>query len=177
MSDAARRNEEKVITSLMLAVLIVTAIALLREGPHYDNVFEGSRFFTTALFAGTLIGLLGWSHAFHIAPKLSFAAPHRQPWIAAFTLGLVFVIAGSWVNRTFSTPTSRSFTAEIDSLTTARNERWRLTVKLPDGSYPRYLISPDAAARLKGEKAARIGIARGALGFEYVATFEPVARF
>jgi len=177
MSDAARRNEEKVVTSLMLAVLIVTAIALMREGPQYDNVLESTRFFTLALFSGAVIGFIGWMQTFRVAPKLSLAPPHRQPWIAALTLGLVFAIACSWFNRTFSTPTNRSFTAEIDSLTTTRHERWHLTVKLSDGTYARYLITPDAAARLKGATAARIGIARGALGFDYVATFEPPARF
>ncbi len=173
MSTAAPRPDEKVISALLLAALILAAIALLREGPHYDNVLEGWSFFTTIFFIGMLVGFLGWTQAFRIVPTLSFTGPHRQPWIAAFALGLVFTVAGSWLNRTFATPPGRALTAEIDSFKEARNQRWRLSVKMPDGTYQRYLISQDTASRLKEEKAVRLGIARGALGFEFVATFEP----
>ncbi len=176
MSTAEPRPDEKVITGLLLAVLILAAIALLREGPNYDNVLEGWRFFTTAFFTGMLLGFLGWTQAFHTVPTLSFAAPHRQLWIAAFALGLVFAVAGSWINRTFATPAGRTITAEIDSFTQDRRDRWRVTVKMPDGTYQRYVIPQDAATRLKGEPAVRLGIAHGALGFEYVATFEPAAK-
>ena len=81
MSTPAPRSDEKVITGLLLAVLILAAIALLREGPNYDNVLESWRFFTTVFFTGMLLGFLGWTQAFHTVPTLSFAAPHRQPWI------------------------------------------------------------------------------------------------
>ena len=176
MSTPAPRPDEKVITGLLLAVLILAAVALLGEGPHYDNVLDGWRFFTTVFFAGALIGFLGWTQAFRTVPTLSFAGPHRQPWIAAFALGLILAVACSWFNRTFATPAGRSITAEIDSVTEGRGERWRVTVKMPDGTYQHYLISQDTATRLKGEKAVQLGMARGALGFEFVATFEPAAK-
>jgi hypothetical protein len=172
MSEPAPRADEKVLTSLLLAAVILAAIALMREGPQYDNVLESWRFFNTAFFVGALVGFLGWTQTFRVVPTLSLKPADRQPWIAAFALGLIFTVAGSWLNRTISTPTGRTVVAEIDTLKEIKDDRWQLSVKLADGSYQRYQIQKDAAAALKDEKMVRMEIARGVLGFDLVSRFE-----
>jgi hypothetical protein len=111
MSEPAPRPDEKVLTSLLLAVVILAAVALMKEGPQYDNVLESWRFFNTAFFTGALIGFLAWTQTFHIVPTLSLKPADRQPWIAAFALGLVFTVGGVWINRQSVTPTGRSIVA------------------------------------------------------------------
>ena len=73
---------------MLLAVGILAAGALIKEGPQYDNVLESWRLFNTAFFTGALIGFLGWTQTFRIVPTLSLKPADRQPWIAAFALGL-----------------------------------------------------------------------------------------
>jgi hypothetical protein len=47
---------------------------------------------------------------------------------------------------------------------------------LPNGQTQRYLVTRDVAAALKNEQSVRLSVARGALGFDYIARFEPVNR-
>ena len=173
MSEPAPRPDEKVLTSLLLAVVILAAVALMREGPQYDNVLESWRFFNTAFFTGALIGFLGWTQTFHIVPTLSLKPADRQPWIAAFALGLVFTVGGVWINRQSVTPTGRSIVAEIDTLKEVKDDRWQLSVKHSDGFYQRYQITKPAAEALTKQKSVRMEISRGALGFELITRFEP----
>ncbi len=166
------RPDEKVLTSLLLAAVIIAAVALMREGPQFDNVLEGWRFFNTAFFTGTLVGFLGWTQTFRIVPTLSLKPVDRQPWIAAFALGLIFTVGGSWINRSYTTPTGRALVAEIDMLKEIRDDRWQLSVKHADGSYQRYQITKDTAAALQNQNAVRMEIGRGALGFDLVTRFD-----
>jgi hypothetical protein len=172
MSEPAPRPDEKVVTSLLLGTIILAAVALLREGPQYDNVLDGWRFFTTAFFTGGLVGFLGWTQTFRVVPTLSLKPQHRQPWIAAFALALVCTVAGSWLNRTFTQPTERTLVEEIDSLREIKDDRWQLSVKHPDGSYHRYQIPKDTAAILQNQTMVRMEIGRGALGFDLITRFE-----
>ncbi len=176
MSEPAARHEERVLTSLMLAVLIVAALAFMREGPHYDNALAGGRFFVIAFFAGALSGFLGWVRASGVAPTLGFSAAQRAPWLASIALGLVFATAGSYVNRTYAMPTDRSIIAEFNSLTEAKNDRWQLMVKMPEGHFQRFLVTSEAAEALKNSKTVRLGIARGVLGADVIAKFEAMQK-
>jgi hypothetical protein len=172
MSEPAPRADEKVLTALLLGVIILAAVALIREGPQYDNVLDSWRFFNTAFFGGALIGFLFWTQTFRIVPTLSLKPAHRQPWIAAFALALVFTVAGSWLNRTFTTPSGRSMVGQIDSLRELKDDRWQLWVKHADGSFQRYQITKDTAAALQNQTMVRMEIARGALGFELITRFD-----
>src|SRR6185436_12773896 len=120
-------------------------------------------FFTIAFFAGALAGFLLWTRFAGSTPVLSFSGANRNPWLAALVLGFALAAAASYVNRTYAAPTDRAVSAEIDSVTEARGDRWNVTVKMPDGTYQRYVASPAVAATLKNEKAVRLSIARGAL--------------
>jgi hypothetical protein len=171
MSEPAPRPDEKVLTSLLLAAVILSAVALMREGPQYDNVLESWRFFNTAFFTGALVGFLGWTQTFRIVPTLSLKPADRQPWIAAFALGLIFTVAGSWLNRSYTTPTGRMLVAEIDTLKEVKDDRWQLSVKHSDGSYQRYQIKKEAAAALQNQKNVRMEVGRGALGFDLITDF------
>jgi hypothetical protein len=173
MSEAAPRADEKVLTALLLGTIILAAIALMREGPQYDNVIEGWRLFNTAFFSGALIGFLFWTQTFHIVPTLSLKPAHRQPWIAAFALALVFTVAGSWLNRSFATPSGRSIVATIDSLREVKDDRWQLWVKHPDGTFQRYQIKKDAAAALQNRTTVKLEVSRGAMGFDLITRFDP----
>lgn len=173
MSEPAPRADEKVLTSLLLAVVILAAVALMKEGPQYDNVLESWRFFNTAFFTGALVGFLGWTQTFRIVPTLSLKPADRQPWIAAFALGLVFTVAGSWINRQYTTPTGRSIVAEIETVKELKDERWQLSVKHGDGFYQRYPISKETAAALQNQKSVRLEISRGVIGFDLITRFEP----
>ncbi len=173
MSEPAERPDEKVLTSLLLAAVILAAIGLMREGPHYDNVLESWRFFNSAFFIGALVGFLGWTQTFRIVPTLSLKPADRQPWIAAFALGLIFTVGGSWLNRHYTTPTGHSIVAEIDSLKEVKDERWQLSVKHSDGVYQRYQLTKDAAEALQKKTSVRMEIRRGALGFDLITRFEP----
>ena len=107
MSEPQVHPDEKTLTSLLLAAVILGAIGLMREAPLYDNVLEGWRFFNSAFFIGALVGFLGWTQTFHIVPTLSLKPADRQPWIAAFALALIFTVGGSWLNRQYTTPTEK----------------------------------------------------------------------
>ena len=176
MNAPAPPRDEKALNGLLLAALFVSGLVLMREGPHFDNVIDGWPFFTSAFFAGTLIGYLCWTYTFGVAPSLKFSGSYRLPWLAALVLGLVSTATASYVNRTFAAPADRAITADIDSIDEGKGNRWHVTVKSPDGRYQRYLISKDAADALKNAKMMRISIARGALGFDFMAGFEPTGQ-
>ena len=166
-------HDEKVLNGLLLAVLFVSGVVLVREGPHFDNVINGWPFFTSAFFTGTLLGFLCWSYTFGGVPTLKFSGSYRLPWLAALALGLITTSSVSYINRTFAAPADRTISAEIDSVEEGRGDRWHVTLKMPDGRFQRCLISKPVADALKNAKMARIGIARGALGFDLMAKFEP----
>ena len=172
MSEPTPRPDEKVLSGLLLAAVILAAITLMREGPQYDNVIEGWRFFNTAFFTGALVGFLGWTQTFRIVPTLSLKPADRQPWLAAFALGLIFTVAGSWLNRNYATPTGQTLVAEIDMLKEIRDDRWQISVKHADGSYQRYQITKEAAAALQKQNTVRMEVGRGALGFDLITRFE-----
>ena len=176
MNAPAQPRDEKALNGLLLAALFVSGLVLMREGPHFDNVIDGWPFFTSAFFTGTLIGYLCWTYTFGVAPSLKFSGLYRLPWLAALVLGLVATATASYVNRTFAAPTDRSITAEIDSIEEGKGIRWHVTVKTPDGRYQHYLISKEVADALKKGREVRMRIARGALGFDLVAKFEPAGR-
>ena len=173
MSTPALTRDEKVLNGLLLAALLVAGFALMREGPHFDNVIDGWPFFTSAFFAGTLIGFLCWTYTFGVTPSLKFAGSNRLPWMAALAVGLIATSTASYVNRSFAAPTDRTIAGEVDSVGEGKGNRWHVTVKTPDGRYQRYLISKEVADALKNTQAVRLGIARGALGFDFIARFEP----
>ena len=175
MNAPAPPREDKVLNGLLLAALFIAGIVLLREGPHFDNVVDGWPFFTSAFFAGTLMGYLVWTYSFGVAPSLKFSGSHRLPWLAALVLGLVATATASYINRTFAAPPDRTMTVAIDSIAEGKGSRWNVTVKTPDDRYQRYLISKEVADALKNEKMVRVGIARGALGFDFMSRFEPVS--
>ena len=164
------------LTGLFTVALLTAGVTLVQEGSYYDNVIEGWRFFTTAFFTGALVGFLGWTQASGITPAFKFSGSHRYPWLAAVVLALAVSAAASYFNRTFATPTDRSITGEIRSVEEGKGDRWHVTVNMPDGLPQRYLITEDTATALKNEKEVRLGIARGALGFEFIARFEPLKR-
>ena len=175
MNAPAPPRDEKVLNGLLLAALFIAGLVLMREGPHFDNVIDGWPFFTSAFVAGTLLGFLVWTSSFGAAPTLKFTGSYRQPWLAALVLGLVATATASYINRTFAAPPDRTITAAIDSVEEGKGTRWHVTIKSPDGRYQRYLISKEVADALKKEKQVRISIARGALGFDFMARFEPAA--
>ena len=176
MNAPAQTNTVPALTGLFTVALLTAGAALVQEGPHYDNVIEGWRFFTSAFFTGALVGFLGWTQAFRITPAFKFSGSHRYPWLAAVALALAASAAASYINRTFATLTERSVTAEIRSVDEGKGDRWHVTVNTPNGLPQRYLISKDTATALKNEKEVRMSIARGALGFEFIASFEPFTR-
>jgi hypothetical protein len=167
---------EKILTGAFTVALLTAGVALVQEGPHFDNVIDGWRFFTLAFFSGALVGFIGWTQVSGVTPTLKFSGPHRHPWLAALVLALAASAAASYLNRTFATPTDRSITGEIDSIAEGKGDRWHVTVKMPNGLYNRYLISQDVATALRNEKGVRLSIARGALGYDYIAEFEPLKR-
>jgi hypothetical protein len=173
MNAPAPPREEKVLNGLLLAALFIAGLVLMREGPHFDNVVDGWPFFTSAFFAGTLMGYLVWTYSLGVAPALKFSGSYRQPWLAALVLGLVATSTASYINRTFAAPPDRTITAAIDSVAEGKGTRWHVTVQTPDGRFQRYMISKEVADALKNAKTVRISIARGALGFDFMAKFEP----
>lgn len=173
MSTPATAPDVKVLNGLLLAALFVAGIVLVREGPHFDNVIDGWPFFTSAFFAGTLIGFLCWTYTFGVPVSLKFTGSYRLPWLAALVVGLIATSAASYINRSFAAPTDRTIAAEVDAVDEGKGDRWHVTVKTLDGRYQRYLISKEVAETLKKTKAVRLGIAHGALGFDFIARFEP----
>jgi hypothetical protein len=176
MTDADRAHSERVLTALLLAGVVLAGVALAREGVHFDNTISGERLFTTALFAGGIVGFLGWTRYTGITPTLSLSGPARQLWLATILAALVSTTAVSYVNRTFATLTERSRVAAIDSILEGKGTRWHVVVRADDGGRERYLITEQTAAQLKNAKAVRMRYARGALGFDYIAEFEPIER-
>ena len=176
MNAPAQTGTVPALTGLFTVTLLTAGVALMQEGAHYDNAIDGWQFFTTAFFSGALVGFLGWTQASGIEPTFKFSGSHRYPWLAALALALAASASASYFNRTFYTLTGRSMTVEIRSVDEGKGDRWHVTVNVPGGLPQRYLISKDAATALKNEKEVQLGIARGALGFEFVARFEPVKR-
>jgi hypothetical protein len=41
LAAAKRAADERVLNGLLLAILFVAGVVMVREGPHYDNVFDG----------------------------------------------------------------------------------------------------------------------------------------
>ena len=173
MSEPAPSRDDKALNGLLLAALFISGVLMVREGPHFDNVIDGWPFFTGAFFTGTLLGFLCWSYSFGVAPTLKFSGSYRLPWLAALVMGLLTTVSVSYINRTFAAPPDRTVTAAIDIVDEGKGDRWHLTVKNPDGRYQRYLISKPVADELKNAKMVRMSIARGALGFDLIAKFEP----
>ncbi|MEO7729171.1 MAG: hypothetical protein ABIS45_18120 [Burkholderiales bacterium] len=173
MSEPAASRDDRAVNGLLLAALFISGLLMLREGTQFDNLLDGWPFFTGAFFIGALLGFLCWSYTFGGAPVLKFSGSYRRPWLAALVMGLLTTISVSYINRTFAAPPDRSITGAIESVDEGRAGRWRLVAKTPDGRYQRYLITNDAAAALKTAKLVRMSIARGALGFDLVAKFEP----
>jgi hypothetical protein len=176
MNAPDRVQTEKTLFALLVVVVLIGGVALMREGPHFDNVIEGWPFFIVAFLAGAFTGYLGWTRAFGFTPMFKFSGANRHPWLAALALGLVFSAAASYLNRTYASPTGRSITGEIDVVAEGKGDRWHVTVKMPDSRYQRYLISKDVATALKDAHEVRLSVARGLLGFEFVAGFEPSRR-
>ncbi len=176
MNAPSQTSAVPALTGLFTVALLTAGVALVQEGPNFDNVIDGWRFFTIAFFSGALIGFIGWTQASGVTPTLRFSGSNRNPWLAALVLAIAASAAASYLNRTFATPTERSLTGEIDSIAEGKGDRWHVTVKMPDGLTHRYLISKDAATALKDAKEVRLSIARGALGYDYIAGFEPLKR-
>ena len=176
MNAPAPSDSVPALTGLFTVALLTVGVALVQEGSYYDNVIEGWRFFTMSFFTGALVGFVAWTQALRVTPTFRFTGSHRYPWLAAVVLALAACTAASYFNRTFAQPTGRSITGEIHSVEEGKGDRWHVTVLTPGGEQRRYLIPKDAATALKDEKEVRLGIARGALGFEFVARFEPLKR-
>ncbi len=176
MNTPTNTREEKIINGLLLAALFLAGVVMVREGPHFDNVVDGWPFFTSAFFGGTLIGYLGWTYTFGVKPALKFSGSYRQQWLAALVMGLATTISVSYINRTFAAPADRTISAALESIDEGKAGRWHITVKSPDGRFQRYLVTPEVAEVLKSEKIITISIARGALGFDLMAKFEPAGR-
>ena len=175
MSTPTAKAEDKSTNTLLLGALILAGLVMLREGPYIDNILQGWRFFIMAFFTGAIAGFVGWTQTFGIVPSFSFSTRNRQPWIAALTCALAFAGAGSYLNRTFATPTGRTISVQVDAVNESK-DRSRVTVKMPDGQYRRYVIDKEAAATIKPETAAQLTISRGALGLEFVAGIEAQRR-
>lgn len=176
MNAPDAKQSEQARFGLLIVALLISGAALLREGPHFDNVVEGWHFFSITFFAGALVGYFGWTRAFGFTPMFRFGGANRHPWMAALAFGLASAAAASYFNRSLASPAYRSYTAAIDSVREGKGDRWHLTAQLTNGQIQRYLVSREVAAALKNERAVRLSVARGALGFDYIAGFEAVRR-
>jgi hypothetical protein len=174
MADIDRAHSERVIMALLLMFVVFAGVVLMREGGHFDNTTGGDRLFTIALLAGALAGFLGWTRYTGVTPAFSLSGPLRQLWLATVVAALLSTAGASYVNRTFATPTDRSRVAPIDSVLEGKGTRWHVVVQAADGGRERYLITEETAARLKNAPAVRMRYASGALGFDYIAEFEPI---
>ena len=174
MAEIDRAHSERVLTALLLTSLVLSGVVLMREGLHYDNTIGGERLFMIALFAGASAGFLAWTRYTGITPALSLSGPSRQLWLATIVAGLVSAAAASYVNRTLATLTERSTVVAIDSIQEGKGTRWYVVVSTAEGGRERYPITEPTAIQLKNAKAVRMRFARGALGFDYIAAFEPI---
>lgn len=174
MTEIDRAHSERVITSLLLMFFLLAGVALMREGAHFDNTADGERLFAYSLLGGGVAGFLGWKHYMGMPAKLTLTGPSRQLWLATALAALVSTAGASYLNRTFATLTDRSQVAAIDSVQEGKGARWHVIVSTADGAHERYLVTEQAAAKLKGAKSVRMRYARGFLGFDYIAEFEPV---
>jgi len=172
MSTRSAKAEDRSINTLLLGALILTGLVMMREGPYIDNMLQGWRFFITAFFTGAIAGFVGWMQTFGIVPSFSFNAESRRLWMAALTCALAFAGIGSYLNRTFAGPTGRTISVEVDSVNQSK-DRSRVTVKMPDGEYRRYVIDKETTVTFKAQAPAQLVIARGALGVEFVAGIQP----
>jgi hypothetical protein len=175
MAAPTNTPRDKKLNGLLLGALVLAGVALVREGPYYDNVIDGWRFFTLAFFAGALVGFIGWTQAFKLTPAFRLAGAYRQPWLAALCAGIIACTVASWLNRGFTTPTDQVLIGEVDVVEEGRGDRWHVGVKLPDGRFERYLIDREAAEVLKSAKAVRINVVRGMFGFEVLTGFVPAS--
>ncbi len=173
MPDADRAHSERVFMSLLLMFFVLAGVALMREGPHFDNTTGGDRLFMGALFAGAIAGFAGWTRYTGSKP-FSLSGPSRQLWLVTVLAALLSATAASYVNRTFATLTERSTVAAIESIQEGKGSRWYVVVRAADGGSVSYLIKEQTAAQLKDAKSVRMRYARGVLGFDYIAEFEPV---
>jgi membrane protein implicated in regulation of membrane protease activity len=174
MTDFDRAHSERVLTALLLMGVVLTGVALAREGVHFDNTIAGDRLFMIAFFGGAIVGFVGWTRYTGATPALSLSGPNVQLWLATAVVAFVSTASASYVNRTFATPTERSSTAAIDSIREGKGTRWHVVVSVDDGRRERYLITEQTALQLKDAKAVRMRYARGVLGFDYIAEFEPI---
>lgn len=173
MSEVDPKHSERVLTSLLLMFVVLAGVVLAREGVHYDNMPGGERLFTIALLSGAIVGFVGWTRYTGVTPTLSLWGPSRQLWLATVLAAFLTTVGASFVNRTFTTPTERSRVAVIDSVHEGKGTRWHVVVRGDGGERERYLITEETAIRLKDAKAVRMRYARGILGFDYIAAFEP----
>lgn len=173
LTDAQRAHAQRIVTSLLLAFAVFAGVLLMREGVHFDNTVEGGRLFTIALSAGAITGFAVWTRHTGITPALSFSGPMIQLWLATLLVALVAAAAACFINRTFATLTDQWKVAPLDSIQEGRGARWHLVVTAPDGGRERHFISEQTAVQLKDAAAVRMRYARGALGFDYIAAFEP----
>ena len=174
MTEVDRAHSERVLTALLLGGVVLTGVTLAREGVHFDNTTGGERLLAIALLAGGIVGFLGWTRYTGTTPALSLSGPSRQLWLATALAALLSTAGASYVNRTFATLTERSRVAAIDSILEGKGSRWHVVVRAADGGRQRYLITEQTAAQLKNAKAVRMRYARGVLGFDYIAEFEPI---
>jgi hypothetical protein len=172
MSTSTANAQDRSTNTLLLGALILAGLVMMREGPYIDNILQGWRFFVMAFFTGAIAGFVGWTQTFGIVPSFSLSGQNRQAWVAALTCALAFAGAGSYLNRTFSTPTDRTISVQVDAVNDSK-DRARITVKMPDGEYRRYIFDKDAATTVKPQTTAQLAIARGALGIEFVAGIKP----
>jgi hypothetical protein len=172
MAEPDRAHTETVITSLLLMGFVFAGVLLAREGPHFDNTVHGGRLFIFAFFGGGIVSFLAWMRFKDVTPVLSLSQPMRQLWLATALAALASATLASYVNRKFATLTDHSRVAAIDQVQEGKGTRWHVVVRGGNGLLERYLITEDAAKQLKGAKNVRY--ARGPLGFDYIAEFEPV---
>jgi hypothetical protein len=173
MTPEEKVHSERVLTALLLAGIVIAGVALMREGPHFDNTLGGTNFFTSAFAGCALLGFVLWTHFAGITPAFTFSGPSRLLWLATFAAALGGATLAGWANRTFATPTERTIVAPIEAVEPGKGDRWHVTLKNANGQYERYLVSEENAKRLNTAKTVRMRIARGALGFDYIAEFEP----
>src|SRR5262245_62162708 len=173
MGEADHVRSERMGATLLLMLVVFAGVLLSREGVPYATPVGGERLFTISLLTGAIVGFVGSTRLTGITPTLALWGPSRQLWLATILGGLLGAAGACYVNRTLATLTNRTTVAEIEAVVSGKGSRWHIVVKTPEGGQQRYLIAEPAALRLKDAKAVRMRYARGALGFDYIAQFEP----